>query len=109
VYQSGQPWEILDARVYIPTAAATAANYSNRFGEPAGSREADDHYQLDVNYTHSFLVGGFEIEGRVDLFNVFDRQTGYDIQPANALADFGLARRRYQPRRLQLGIKFRFG
>jgi hypothetical protein len=109
VYQSGQPWEVLDARVYIPNAAATATTHSNRFAEPAGSRDADDHYQLDVNYTHSFLVGGFEIEGRVDLFNAFDRQTGYDIQPATVLADFGLARRRYQPRRLQLGIKFRFG
>ena len=80
-----------------------------RFAEPAGSRHADDHWQLDLNYTQNFpLNERFNIQLRADIFNAFDEQTGYDIQPIRSAADFGLPRRLFEPRRLQLAVRFEF-
>lgn len=108
IYQSGQPWEAWDATVYgfAPTASETA-----RFGEPAGSRRTDDHYQLDLNYTQGFLLGSrYEVELRADVFNVFDKQTGYNIQNRvhTTSQPFGTPRSFFDPRRLQLAVAFRF-
>jgi hypothetical protein len=108
IYQSGQPWEAWDATVFgfAPTASETA-----RFGEPAGSRRTDDHYQLDLNYTQGFVLGSrYEIELRADMFNVFDKQTGYNIQNRvhTTSQPFGTPRSFYDPRRLQLAVAFRF-
>jgi hypothetical protein len=109
IYQSGQPWEAWDATVFglAPTASETA-----RFGEAAGSRRTDAHYQLDLNYSHPFRFGsGYEVQLRADVFNVFDKQTGYNIQNrvhTTTPVAFGLPRDFYDPRRLQLGVAFRF-
>lgn len=108
IFQSGQPWEAWDATVYglAPTASETA-----RFGEAAGSRRTDDHYQLDLNYTQGFRLGSrYEIELRADMFNVFDKQTGYNIQNRvhTTSQPFGTPRTFYDPRRLQLAVAFRF-
>ena len=107
IYQSGQPWEAWDATVY---GFSEGSNETARFGEPAGSRRTDDHYQLDLNYTQSFQVGGrYEIQLRGDLFNVFDKQTGYNIQNKRfSVPNFGQPRDFYDPRRLQLAVAFRF-
>ena len=75
----------------------------------SGSRHADDHWQLDLNYTQNFpLNERFNIQLRADIFNAFDEQTGYDIQPIRSAADFGLPRRLFEPRRLQLAVRFEF-
>jgi len=107
VYQSGQPWEIWNVEVYRDLTGSTSD--TNRYAEPAGSRTTSDHYQLDLNYTQNFpLRSRYNIQLRADLFNVFDKQTGYNIQNRANSAGFGNARSFYTPRRLQLALKFQF-
>jgi len=107
VYQSGQPWEIWNVEVYRDLTGSTSD--TNRYAEPAGSRTTSDHYQLDLNYTQNFpLRSRYNIQLRADLFNVFDKQTGYNIQNRANSAGFGDARSFYTPRRLQLALKFQF-
>ncbi len=105
VYQSGKPWETWNGSPY---------GYSSdtiRFVEKAGSRRADAHYQLDLNYTQNFYFGAdnrYAVQLRADLFNVFDNQTGYNINPVEDSSTYGQPLSFYQPRRLQLMAKFLF-
>jgi hypothetical protein len=106
LFQSGQPWEQWS---YLPYTSLTSSTSSvNRYAEPAGSRTTDDHYQLDLNYTHNFLVRGFNIQLDLDVFNVFDNQTGYNPDPIFNSPTFGQSRAFYDPRRFQLGVRFQF-
>jgi hypothetical protein len=43
-----------------------------------------------------------------DLFNVFDKQTGYDFQPNAHSSVFGTPRSYYTPRRFQLAARLQF-
>ena len=82
-----------------------------RYAEKAGSRRTDSHYQLDLNYTQNFFFGAenrYAIQLRADIFNVFDNQTGYNINPYIDAAGYAKARNYYNPRRLQLTAKFLF-
>lgn len=107
VYQSGQPWEIWDVEVY--RSLTTSTSDVNRNGEPAGSRTTDAHYQLDLNYTQNFHFGGrYNVQLRGDLYNVFDKQTGYDIQNQKRLANFQQPKQLFDPRTFQLAVKFQF-
>jgi hypothetical protein len=107
IYQSGQPWEIWDVEVY--RALTTSTSDASRFAEPAGSRTTASHYQLDLNYTQNFPIGGrYNVQLRADLFNVFDKQTPYNIQNQRHLAGFGQPRTAFDPRRLQLAARFEF-
>ncbi len=108
IYQSGQPWERQDVEVY--RALTTSLSDTNRYAEPAGSRHTDDHYQLDLNYTHDFPLGGsrFNIQARVDIFNVFDKQTGYNVQSLANSANFGREQSFYDPRRFQVALRLEF-
>lgn len=103
VYQSGKPWEAWDGSIY---------GYSSdvsRYGEPAGSRRSASHWQLDLNYTQDFKIAGdFNMQFRADLFNVFDRQTGYNNNPAVSSETFGEYRSYYNPRTLQLSFNVEF-
>ena len=101
-YQSGQPWEAWDATAYgLPTYFSSTIRYA----EEAGSRRSPSHWQLDLRYTHRLpLPLGSEVEVRVDLFNVFDRQTGYNINPVVRDATFGQPRSYFDPRRVQVAI-----
>ncbi len=108
VYQSGQPWEAWDYRAYVPLVGASTSDVG-RFAEPAGSRRTSDHYQLDLSYTHDFpFRDRYTLQLRADLFNVFDRQTGYDLQNQVNSAGFGAPRRFFDPRRLQVMVRLRF-
>ena len=102
VYQSGQPWEAWDATAYgLPTYFSSTIRYA----EEAGSRRSPSHWQLDLRYTHRLpLPFGTEAEVRIDLFNVFDRQTGYNINPVVRDATFGRPRSYSDPRRVQVAI-----
>ena len=104
-YQSGQPWEAWDATAYgLPTYFSSTIRYA----EEAGSRRSPSHWQLDLRYTHRLpLPLGTDVEVRVDLFNVFDRQTGYNINPVVRDATFGQPRSYFDPGRVQLTIGFR--
>jgi hypothetical protein len=107
VAQSGQPWQKQSYEPYI--ALTTNTSDSNRFAEPAGSRRTASHWQLDLNYTQNIHLQqhvNFQIVG--DLFNVFDRQTGYDYQPNAHTANFGAPRQYFDPRRFQLAARLRF-
>ena len=102
VYQSGQPWEAWDATAYgLPTYFSSTIRYA----EEAGSRRSASHWQLDLRYTHRLpLAFGTQAEVRVDLFNVFDRQTGYNLNPVVRDATFGEPRSYFDPRRVQVTI-----
>lgn len=107
IYQSGQPWETWSVEPY--RALTTSTSDVNRNAEPAGARTTDAHYQLDLNYTQDFRFGGrYNVQLRADLYNVTDNQTGYDIQNQRSQARFGLPKRAFDPRRLQLALKFQF-
>ncbi|MCY3841779.1 MAG: TonB-dependent receptor [Gammaproteobacteria bacterium] len=102
VYQSGQPWEAWHATAYgLPTYFSSTIRYA----EDAGSRRSPSHWQLDLRYTHRLpLPLGADAEVRIDLFNVFDRQTGYNLNPVARGATFGEPRSYFDPRRVQVTI-----
>jgi hypothetical protein len=107
VYQSGQPWEYHSYEPYI--SQTTSTSDSNRYAEPAGSRRTDAHYQMDLNYTQTIPIGDlFRLEARIDVFNVFDRQTGYNIQDNVHSANPGTPQTFYDPRRVQFALKLEF-
>lgn len=114
VYQSGQPWETWDVEYYRDQLTATGSSSTsstNRYSEPAGSRRSSSHNQLDLNYTQNFYFGAaqrYNLQFRADLFNVFDNQTGYDINPFLSSSTYGEPRSYFNPRRLQLMAKFLF-
>ena len=101
-FQSGQPWEAWSATAYgLPTYFSPTIRYA----EEAGSRRSPSHWQLDLRYTHRLpLPLGSEAEVRIDLFNVFDRQTGYNVNPVVRDATFGQPRSYFDPRRVQVAI-----
>jgi hypothetical protein len=107
VAQSGQPWEAWSYEPYI--ALTTSTSDTARYAERAGSRRSPAHWQLDLNYTQNIRVAprlNLQIAG--DLFNVFDKQTGYDYQPSLHSPVFGLPRSYYSPRRFQLAARLQF-
>ena len=107
IYQSGQPWEYHSYEPYI--SQTTSTSDSNRYAEPAGSRRTDDHYQMDLNYTQTIPTGDlFRLEARIDVFNLFDRQTGYNIQDNVHSANPGTPQTFYDPRRVQFALKLEF-
>jgi hypothetical protein len=107
VFQSGQPWETWNYEPYI--AFTTSTNESNRYAEPAGSRRAKSHWQVDLNYTQNIRLGRrYSIQLAGDLFNVFNKQTGYDIEPRAHNSIYGTPRLYFDPRRLQLAARFLF-
>jgi hypothetical protein len=64
---------------------------------------------MDFNYTQNFrLKGRLNLQLAADLFNVFDEQTGYNIQPAFHDSTYGLPRTYYDPRRLQVAARLQF-
>ena len=121
VFQSGQPWESMSYEPY--RALTTSTSDSNRYAEPAGSRRTDSHYQLDLNYTQNInLTSRFKMQLVANLFNVFDKQTGYNIQPSvhvpvttttttdgkSVTSGFGIPRSYYDPRRIEIDARIRF-
>jgi hypothetical protein len=107
VAQSGQPWELWSYEPYI--ALTTSTSDASRYAEPAGSRRSPSHTQLDLNYTQNFRVGKWtNLQAVVDLFNVFNKQTGYNYDPAAHSATFGTPRNYYDPRRVQIALRVRF-
>ena len=103
IYQSGQPWQIQDGTVFGYT--PTQGNDTGAYGEKAGVRRTDAHWQLDLNYTQNFDVfNDYTLKFRADLFNVFDRQTGFNIEQRLRAEDFGQAQSYFNSRRLQLSL-----
>jgi hypothetical protein len=61
-----------------------------------------------LNYTQDFRFDKLTFQLVGDLFNVFNKQTGYNYQPSVHAADFGLPRNYFDPRRFQLAVRLRF-
>ena len=103
VYQSGQPWENWDGTYYGYT------SHTMRNSEPAGSRRSASHWQLDLSYNQNFTFADkYVLRFRADLFNVFDRQTGYRINQVVSSTTYGEPTEYYNPRRVQLSVGFDF-
>jgi len=120
-WQSGQPWEAWSNLAYRPPAGGGVAllpgspgyyfggSSTIRYSEPAGSNRSDSHFQFDLSYTQNFeILNGKNIELRADLFNVFNTQTGYNINPFESSSTFGDPRSYFNPRRLQLSATASF-
>lgn len=105
-YQSGEAWETSDVEFYRPY--TTSASSTNRFSEPAGSRRAPSHYQLDLNYRQHFAFTGMNLAVFLDVFNVFDKQTAYNIDGVKSSANYGLGGDYIASRRYQLGASLDF-
>jgi Carboxypeptidase regulatory-like domain len=107
IAQSGQPWEKWSYEPYI--ALTTSVSDASRYAEPAGSRRTPTHYQLDMNYTQDFKVQQrFRFQVAVDLFNVFNKQTGYSYDPGAHSSTFGQPRAYFSPRKAQIAARFQF-
>jgi hypothetical protein len=107
VIQSGQPWETWSYEPY--RALTTSTSDTSRYAEPAGSHRTDTHWQMDLNYTQNIrLKGRLNLQLAGDLFNVFNKQTGYNIQPAFHNSEYGKPRTYYDPRRFQLAARLQF-
>jgi hypothetical protein len=108
VAQSGQPWETWNYEPYLGLPGISASDTA-RFAEPAGSRRTDGHWQLDLNYTQNFrLANRLNLQIAADLFNVNNRQTGYNFQPAFHDSAYNTPRDYFDPRRFQLAARLRF-
>ncbi|MGH9371741.1 MAG: carboxypeptidase regulatory-like domain-containing protein, partial [Vicinamibacterales bacterium] len=108
IAQSGHPWQSESYEPYVPL-VGTSTSDSNRFAEPAGSRRTDAHWQLDLNYTQNIrLTDRYNVQIVGDLYNVFDQQTGYNPQPSVHSTVFGDPRLYYDPRILQVAVRFQF-
>jgi hypothetical protein len=79
LYQSGQPYQL---ESYLPYKSLTTnTSDTNRYAEPAGSRTSPAHHQLDLNYTQNIgLPRGLNLQFIVDIFNIYDKQTGYNYE-----------------------------
>ena len=140
VYQSGQPYQLESFLPYGPLGEnlTTSTSDTNRYAEPAGRRRSPAHHQVDLNYTQNFgLPAGFNLQLVVDLFNLYDNQTGYNYEtrvgtlgfrpasdpntidvpstiplPANVARDSKIrapfAKSFYDPRRFQVALRLQF-
>jgi hypothetical protein len=102
VFQSGDVWEAWDGSLY---------GYSSdtiRYAESAGSRREASHWQLDLNYAQTFTLNDLAFQFKADVYNVFDKQTGYDYDPYASSTTFGEARSLINPRRVQLSVNVSF-
>jgi hypothetical protein len=107
ILQSGQPWEMWSYEPYI--ALTTSTSEVGRYAEKAGSRRSPTHYQIDLNYTQNLRIyRRSSVQVAVDLFNVFNRQTGYNYNPYAHSTLFGTPRSYMDPRRVQVAVRYQF-
>lgn len=107
VAQSGQPWERWSFEPY--RTLTTSTSDVSRFAEPAGSRRSPAHAQMDLNYTQNFkLSGRYNVQVVGDLFNLFNKQTGYNFAAQQQSSLFGQPRNFFDPRRFQLAVRIQF-
>lgn len=107
VAQSGQPWEAWN---YVPYASlTTSTSETARYAEKAGSRRSPAHWQVDLDYTQNIKLGGrINLQLAGDVFNVFNKQTGYSFEPRVHNSAFGTPRLYFDPRRAQLAARLQF-
>ena len=107
VYQSGQPWEKHDYRAYPASIRGTSTSDSNRYAEPAGSRTAAAHHQLDLSYVQ-------DVRARRAISCPGAGRRVQRLRPADRLQHPGQFQQRrfrhapafFDPRRFQLSLRF---
>ncbi|GAC18925.1 hypothetical protein GARC_1958 [Paraglaciecola arctica BSs20135] len=103
VYQSGDVWEAWDGTAY------GFGSSTIRYSEPAGSRREPSHWQLDANYTQNFdITDDLVMKFTAEVYNIFDKQTGYNYDPYVSNDTFGEAKNSITPRRVQLTVNIGF-
>ena len=108
VYQSGQPWEAWDYHFWQPL-VGTSTSDTIRFAERAGSRRTPAHHQLDLKYTQNIPVGaGLNLQLVADMFNVYNKRTGYNYQPSLNSSLFNTPQNAWDPRRFQVAARLQF-
>jgi len=108
VAQSGQPWETWNYEVFKPL-VGTSTSDTNRYAETAGAQRSPSHYQLDLNYTQTVpIFSRYRAVVSADAFNIFNKQTGYNYQPSVHSATYGQPRNYFDPRRLEMTVRFEF-
>jgi hypothetical protein len=79
VFQSGQPYQLESVLPYRPLTGSTSD--TDRNAETAGARRTPSQSDLDWNYTQSFgLTHGLNLQLAFDVFNLMNRQTGYNFE-----------------------------
>jgi Carboxypeptidase regulatory-like domain len=107
IVQSGQPWEAWSYEPY--RALTTSTSDTDRFAEQAGSRRSPTHAQMDLNYTQTVkLASHYAFQAAADLYNVTNSQTGYNYEESLHSPLFGQPRSWFNPRRLQVSVRFQF-
>jgi hypothetical protein len=115
IAQSGQAWERWDCVPYL--AFSSCSSETIKFAEPAGSRRTPGHFQMDLKYTQAFHLNKTRrLEFTMDVFNVFNSQTGYNYDPRTHTGGsavtlnplFGTPQSYYDPRRAQITARFMF-
>jgi len=105
--QSGQPWEKWDYTLY--SAFTTSTSETIKYAEPAGSRRSPSHTQTDFNYTQNVkFASRYNAQVALDVYNLFNSQTGYNIEPRLHSAGFGQPQSFFDPRRVQLAFRLQF-
>lgn len=105
--QSGTPWEKWDYTIASNLTPSTSD--TNKYAEPAGTRRGPSHAQLDFTYTQRVgFLKRYSGQVEADVFNVFDSQTGFNINPNFHSAGFGQPQSYYAPRRLEVTLRFTF-
>ena len=78
-YQSGQPYNLESVLPYRSLTGSTSDFIRN--AEPTGTRRTPSHQQFDLNYTQTIpLTRGINLQLVADVYNVFDKQTGYNFE-----------------------------
>jgi hypothetical protein len=79
LYQSGQPYQLESVLPFRPLTGSTSD--TARYAEPAGRRRSPAHHQLDLKYTQNiYAFRGATFQLIADIFNVYDKQTGYNYE-----------------------------
>jgi hypothetical protein len=105
--QSGQPWEKWDYTLY--SAFTTSTVETIKYAEPAGSNRAPSHAQMDLKYIQNVRLGKrYNAQIDIDFFNVFNSQTGYNVEPRSHAAGFGNPQSFFDPQRVQVAFRFIF-
>ena len=105
--QSGQVWESTSVQPYVQYTSSTSA--TNRYAEQAGSRRTEPWYLVDLNYIQNVpLKGHYRLQAIVDVYNVFNSQTGYNYVSNLQSTLFNTPQSFLSPRRVQVSAKFQF-
>ncbi len=97
-------------RYFDPACVQTPTDPSQPFGNAArNTARGDSIYQLDMALSKSFeMFKGNSLEFRVEAFNVLNKTNFRAPNGNRSTSAFGTITTTYDPRQIQLGVKFKF-